>query len=428
MPHDTGVDVPQLLVLPFAILLLCIAALPLAAGHWWEHNRNKGIVAGVLSLPVVIWLVANDPSHLGHTGAEYISFIVLLGALFTISGGLFLDGDLKATPRVNVGFLALGAVLANVIGTTGASMLLIRPVLQTNSQREKVVHTVVFFIFLVSNVGGCLTPLGDPPLFMGYMRGVPFTWTLSLWPEWLGVVGALLLIYFVWDTLAVRSESAAALRLDLESYQPLRLMGGGNLLLLLGVVLAVALVPNPAVRDSILVALSIVSVRFTPAEVHERNGFGWGPIVEVAVLFAGIFITMVPALLYLESHGASLGVDTPREFFWATGVLSSFLDNAPTYLTFASTAAGLEAVNHPGVTAQDLSTLLATPDGPAMLRAISLGAVFMGANSYIGNGPNFMVKAIADGKGVKTPSFFGYMAYSVGILVPLFVIVSVVAF
>ncbi len=428
MPTEHGVEVPQLLVLPFAILLLCIAALPLAVGHWWEHNKNKGLVAGALSLPVIAWLLVNDPAHLGHTAAEYVSFIVLLGSLFTISGGLFLNGDLKATPLVNVGFLALGAVLANFIGTTGASMLLIRPLLRTNSERERVVHTVVFFIFIVSNVGGCLTPLGDPPLFMGYMRGVPFMWTLSLWPEWLGVVCALLTIYFVWDSIEVRKETAAALRMDLESYEPLRLMGGGNLLLLLGVVLAVALVPVAIVRDGILVALSLASLKLTPSAVHERNGFGWGPIVEVAVLFAGIFITMVPALLYLEAHGASLGVNTPREFFWASGLLSSFLDNAPTYLTFASTAAGLEAVTHPGVTAQDLSTLLATPDGPAMLRAISLGSVFMGANSYIGNGPNFMVKAIADSAGVKTPSFFGYMAYSVGILIPLFVIVSIVAF
>ena len=427
MPTAHSVEVPQLMVLPFAILLLCIAALPLAVGHWWEHNKNKGLVAGALSLPVIAWLLANDPAHLSHTAAEYVSFIVLLGSLFTISGGLFLNGDLKATPLVNVGFLALGAVLANFIGTTGASMLLIRPLLRTNSERERVVHTVVFFIFIVSNVGGCLTPLGDPPLFMGYMRGVPFTWTLSLWPEWLGVVCALLTIYFVWDSIEVRKETAAALRLDLESYEPLRLMGGGNLLLL-GVVLAVALVPTAIVRDGILIALSLASLKLTRPEVHERNGFGWGPIVEVAVLFAGIFITMVPALLYLEAHGASLGVNTPREFFWATGLLSSFLDNAPTYLTFASTAAGLEAVTHPGVTAQDLSTLLATPDGPAMLRAISLGSVFMGANSYIGNGPNFMVKAIADSAGVKTPSFFGYMAYSVGILIPLFVIVSIVAF
>lgn len=428
MPVEHSVEVPQLLALPFVVLLLCIAALPLAAGHWWEHNKNKGIVAGALSLPVVAWLLANDPAHLGHTGAEYVSFIVLLGSLFTISGGLFLDGDLKATPWVNVGFLALGAVLANFIGTTGASMLLIRPLLRTNSERERVVHTVVFFIFVVSNVGGCLTPLGDPPLFMGYMRGVPFTWTLSLWPEWLGVVSALLAIYFVWDSIEVRKETDAALRLDLESYEPLRLMGGGNMLLLLGVVLAVALVPVAIVRDGILVALSLVSLKWTPADVHERNGFGWGPIIEVAVLFAGIFITMVPALLYLEAHGASLGVNTPREFFWASGLLSSFLDNAPTYLTFASTAAGLEAITHPGVTAQDLSTLLATPDGPAMLRAISLGSVFMGANSYIGNGPNFMVKAIADSTGVKTPSFFGYMAYSVGILIPLFILVSILAF
>lgn len=422
------IDVPQLLVLPFAVLLLCVAALPLAAGHWWEHNRNKGLVAGALSLPVVVWLLANDPSHLGHTAHEYVSFIVLLGALFTISGGLFLDGDLTATPRVNTAFLAFGALLSNFIGTTGASMVLIRPLLHTNSERDRVVHTVVFFIFIVSNTGGCLTPLGDPPLFMGYMRGVPFLWTLGLWPEWLGVVGSLLLIYFIWDSWAVRHETEAALRLDRQIYEPLRLEGKVNVALLLGVVLAVALIPNAVARDAILVGLSLLSLKLTPTVVHERNAFAWGPIVEVAVLFAGIFITMVPALLYLEAHGAQLGVDTPREYFWATGLLSSFLDNAPTYLTFASAASGLAATTHPGVTASDLSTLLATPEGPTLLRAISLGAVFMGANSYIGNGPNFMVKAIADARGIKTPSFFGYMAYSVGVLIPIFLIVSIVAF
>jgi Na+/H+ antiporter NhaD/arsenite permease-like protein len=421
-------DVPLILVLPFALLLLCIAVLPLAAGHWWEHNKNKGIVATVLSLPVAAWLIQRDPGHLAHTGHEYVSFIILLGSLFTISGGLFLDGDLRATPKVNTAFLGIGAVLANFIGTTGASMVLIRPLLRTNSERKHVVHTVVFFIFVVSNTGGCLTPLGDPPLFMGYLRGVPFTWTFSLWPEWLGVVGALLAIYFVWDTRQIRKETREALRLDLERYEPLKLHGGMNVLLLLGVVAAVAFLSNPFLRDGAMVTCALASLFLTSKDVRTRNSFAWGPIIEVAVLFAGIFVTMVPALLYLEQHGGELGVDSPRKFFWAAGALSSFLDNAPTYLTFASTACGLEAATHPGVTAERLDTLLATTNGPAFLRAISLGAVFMGANTYIGNGPNFMVKAIADSSGVKMPSFFGYMLYAIGILIPIFVVVTFLAF
>ena len=424
-PH---IDVQPYLVLPFALLLLCIAVLPLAAGHWWEHNKNKGIVATILALPIAVWLIQHDPAHLGHTAHEYVSFIVLLGSLFTISGGLFLDGDLRATPKVNVAFLAIGAVLANFIGTTGASMVLIRPLLRTNSERKHVIHTVVFFIFVVSNCGGCLTPLGDPPLFMGYLRGVPFEWTLKLWPEWLGVVGALLAVYFVWDSIQIKKETPAALRLDLVRYEPLRLQGGLNIAFLVGVVAAVAFLKDPFLRDGSMVACALASIFMTSKDVRLKNSFAWGPIIEVAVLFAGIFVTMVPALMYLEAHGGELGVDTPRKFFWATGVLSSFLDNAPTYLTFTSTACGLESATHPGVSADNLRTLLDTTNGPAFLRAISLGAVFMGANTYIGNGPHFMVKAIAESTGLKMPTFFGYMLYAVAILVPILVIVSIVAF
>ncbi len=415
---------------PFAILLLCIAVLPLAAGHWWEHNKNKGIVAFILSAPVAWWIISHDPLHLAHVGHEYVSFIVLLGSLFTISGGLFLSGDLRATPKVNTAFLAIGAVLANFIGTTGASMLLIRPLLRTNSERKHVVHTVVFFIFVVSNTGGCLTPLGDPPLFMGYLRGVPFDWTFTLWPVWLGVVGALLAVYFVWDTVQIKKETREAMRLDLERYEPLKLEGGLNVLFLLGVVASVAFIPNPFLRDGAMVACAVASMVLTSKEVRTKNSFAWGPIIEVAVLFAGIFVTMVPALMYLEVHGKDLGVDTPRKFFWAAGALSSFLDNAPTYLTFASTACGMEAATHPGlnVSADNLGTLLQTTNGPAFLRAISLGAVFMGANTYIGNGPNFMVKAIADSSGVKMPSFFGYMLYAIAVLIPIFIVVTFVAF
>ena len=426
---DPAHVVPLYMVLPFALLLLSIAVLPLAAPHRWEHNRNKAIVAAVLSIPIAAWLLAKDPAHLGHTAHEYVSFIVLLGSLFTISGGLFLEGDLRATPKVNTAFLAIGALLANLIGTTGASMVLIRPLLRTNSERRHVVHTVVFFIFVVSNTGGCLTPLGDPPLFMGFLRGVPFTWTLQLWPAWLGVVGALLAIYFAWDTIQIRKESREAMRLDLERYEPLRLHGGVNVLLLLGVVAAVALLREPLFRDGAMVACALASLALTTKQVRKSNAFAWAPIAEVAILFAGIFVTMVPALMYLEANGAELGVDTQREFFWATGSLSSFLDNAPTYLTFTSTAAGLlQSQGHATVNAEHLDTLLTVPAGAGFLAAISLGAVFMGANTYIGNGPNFMVKAIADSSGVRMPSFFGYMLYAIAVLVPIFVVVTFLAF
>ncbi|MCE9634088.1 MAG: sodium:proton antiporter [Planctomycetes bacterium] len=428
---DPAHDVPLYLVLPFAILLLCIAVLPLAVGHWWEHNKNKGIVATVLSLPVAIWLLSTGLGHkLPHTAQEYVSFIVLLGSLFTISGGIFVDGDLRALPRVNTMFLALGAVLASVIGTTGASMLLIRPLLRTNSERKHVVHTVIFFIFIVSNCGGCLTPLGDPPLFLGYLHGVPFLWTLRLWPVWASVVGALLAIYFVWDTIQIKKETAAALKSDVEHLEPISVHGKLNFLLLIGVVAAAALVPEHLwfVRDGAMLALAAASMATTSKDVRAKNAFSWGPIIEVAVLFAGIFVTMIPALMYLEMHGASLGVDTPQEFFWWSGSLSSFLDNAPTYLTFSSVACGLNSTPAVPLSVDHLGPLLETPTGPAFLRAIALGSVFMGANSYIGNGPNFMVKAIADSSGVKMPSFFGYMMYSVGILIPIFIIVTFLAF
>jgi Na+/H+ antiporter NhaD/arsenite permease-like protein len=420
--------------IPFALLLLSIAVLPLFAQHWWENNRNRAIVAAALSLPVVVWLFASgNAGKLPHAIHEYVSFIALLGSLFVISGGIYVDGDLRATPKVNAAFLAIGGVLASFIGTTGASMVLIRPLLRTNSERRHVVHTVVFFIFVVSNCGGLLTPLGDPPLFMGYLRGVPFDWTLGLWKEWLGVNAALIAIYYVWDSRAIRRETPAALRLDRVRLEPIRVQGGLNFLLLLGVVASVALITAPhlaLVRDGAMVGLAVTSLLLTNRDVRRRNAFTWGPIVEVAVLFAGIFVTMIPALMYLEHHGRDLGVSTPARFFWVTGVLSSFLDNAPTYLTFTSVAASVEAGLHPGdaVDPADLRTILCYPEGHEFLRAISLGAVFMGANTYIGNGPNFMVKAIADASGVRMPTFFGYMLYSAGVLVPVLAVMSLLVF
>lgn len=406
---------PLYATLPFVLMLLAIAILPLAAPHWWESNRNKLLVSAVLGLPVLLVYLGREPAALVHTAHDYVSFVVLLGGLYAIAGGILLRGDLEATPAVNAGFLATGAALASLIGTTGASMLLIRALLQTNRERRYVTHTVVFFIFLVSNVGGMLTPLGDPPLFLGYLAGVPFRWTFRLWSYWLVMVTALLVVYLIWDTLLHRRERPAALRRDRTQVEPLRVDGGLNALGLVGVVAAVAFLPAPA-RELTIVALAALSVWRTPAAIHRANQFTAGPMVEVAVLFAGIFVTMIPALELLHRRGAELGIRTPAEFFWATGLLSSFLDNAPTYLVFLSLARSL------GLPAE----VAGVPH--QILAAISVGAVAMGANTYIGNAPNFMVKAIAQAAGVRMPSFFGYMLYSGMVLLPLFALVTVLFF
>ena len=406
---------PIYAILPFVAMLLSIAVLPLWTPHWWEPNRNKLAVSAALGLPVLVLYVFRKPGALLHMGEDYVSFIVLLAGLFVISGGVLLRGDLTATPLVNSAFLAVGAVLASAVGTTGASMLLIRPLLQTNRERTRRRHTVVFFIFLVSNVGGMLTPLGDPPLFLGYLEGVPFTWTLRLWPQWLVLSGALLVTYFVWDSIAYTREPLSALRRDRAQIEPLRLRGATNAVGLAGVILAVAFLRAP-LRESAIVLLAAVSLWRTPATVRRANGFTWHPIIEVTALFLGIFLTMIPALELLRLRGGELGVRTPAQFFWAAGALSSFLDNAPTYLAFLALGQGLgfapEVVGVPGT----------------ILAAISVGSVAMGANTYIGNAPNFMVKSIAEEAGVKMPSFVGYMLYSGAVLIPLFVVVTLLFF
>jgi len=411
----SAAPLPVYTVVPFVVMVLGIAVLPLAASHWWEPNRNKLLVSIVLGLPVLVLYVVREPSALVHMAEEYVSFIVLLAALYVISGGILMRGDLLATPLVNSAFLATGSVLASFIGTTGASMLLIRALLQTNRERTRVRHTVIFFIFLVSNIGGMLTPLGDPPLFLGYLQGVPFAWTFRLWPHWLLMVGVLLLTYFVWDTFLYTREPLAAIRRDRARIEPLRVRGALNTLGLAGVVLAVAFLGAPA-REAVMVALAAVSLWWTPREIRRANGFTSYPIVEVAVLFFGIFLTMIPALELLRLRGGELGVRAPWQFFWATGVLSSFLDNAPTYLTFLALGQGLGL-------AREVADVPHTH-----LTAISVGAVAMGANSYIGNAPNFMVKSIAEEQGVKMPSFIGYMLYSGLILLPLFAVVTLIFF
>jgi Na+/H+ antiporter NhaD/arsenite permease-like protein len=392
-------------------MLLAIAVCPLWVPHWWEPNRHKLVVAGALGLPVAALYIVREPPTLLRMGGEYVSFVTLLAGLFVIASGIRLTGDLEATPLTNTAFLAIGSVLASCLGTTGASMLLIRPLLQTNQERTRVKHTVVFFIFLVSNIGGLLTPLGDPPLFLGYLQGVPFAWTFRLWPQWLVAVATLLPTYLVWDSIHHAREPIAALRMDRAQREPIRLTGAPNGLWLLGVVAAVALLHEPW-RELVIVALAGVSFWTTPSRIHRANGFTASPILEVAVLFFGIFLTMIPALELLRTRGSELGIREPWQFFWASGIVSSFLDNAPTYLTFLALGQGLRLPDE----------VVGVPH--ATLAAISTGAVFMGANTYIGNAPNFMVKAVADEARVRMPSFFGYLAYSGLVLLPLFALMT----
>lgn len=407
--HPENPDVPLWSILPFICLLGCIALLPLKAPHWWEHNKNKGIVAGLLALPVAAWLLSHQPEALLHSMHEYVSFIALLTALFVVAGGIHLAGDLRATPRTNTVLLGVGAVLANLLGTTGASMVLIRLVLRTNSERRHTEHLPFFFILVVSNCGGLLTPMGDPPLFLGYLRGVPFTWTLQLFPFWLLAIAWLLGLFFVMDRKAYARESLADLRRDDTQVQPMRLIGWRNIPLLFAVVGAIFL--DSPLREGAMLALAAVSYLVSSRTALKENGFAFGPIIEVAVLFVGIFVTMVPALELLAGHGAELGLDKPWQYFLITGSLSSVLDNAPTYLTFLSAAQSLglepEVVGMPHL----------------YLVAISVGAVFMGANTYIGNGPNFMVKAIAETSGYRTASFGRYALTAVLTLSPVYLLV-----
>jgi Na+/H+ antiporter NhaD/arsenite permease-like protein len=418
-------DVPGWAAGPFALLLAAIAVLPLAAGHWWHPNRNKLLVSAAVGLPVAIFLLTrpHGAAHLGHAVEEYASFIVLLGALYVIAGGIVVTGDIAARPTTNTAFLAVGAALASVIGTTGASMVLIRPVLRTNRERKNTKHIPIFFIFVVSNCGGLLTPLGDPPLFLGFLKGVDFFWTLRLWPQWLFVNGLLLLAFLVWDMAAYRAEKPGDIKRDEREVFPLRVRGlklNGPLLLgVIGAVLAKKFVPVFPVCELVMVALAAISLKKTPRNNRELNKFAWTPILEVAVLFAGIFVAMVPALALLRAHGAALGVTQPWQFFWITGALSAFLDNAPTYITMGELAVvvgGLDQFNE---------LMTATP---RILSAISCGAVFLGAMTYIGNGPNFMVKALAEESGYKMPSFFGYLGYAAVILLPVFVATTLISF
>lgn len=426
-------------MIPFGLMLLAIAVGPIKAEKFWESNLNKLIVALVLAIPTAIALVLGGLGHeLYHQMMnDYVPFIILLGALFIITGGIHLEGDIQAKPWINTLFLGIGWILASVMGTTGAAMLLIRPLIATNKQRKHKVHTILFFIALVANCGGLLTPLGDPPLFMLYLRGVPFTWFLQLFPEWLFVGVVLLALYFAVDTFYYKREHSQAKEMDRLEHRALELSGKINFLYLVGVVVAVALVNEsyiPAMakedasiwmvhlRDIVLLVLTGLSLLTTSKEIrYEKNKFSWMPITEVAILFLGIFVTMTPVLEYLRVHAASLGLNEIWQFYYTTGTLSSFLDNTPTAVAFHSVALGLPAeqlASYGGEIVAGVPSML--------LKAISLGSVMFGAMTYIGNGPNFMVKAIAERRGIKMPSFFGYMIFSLGVLLPVYMLVQLI--
>jgi Na+/H+ antiporter NhaD/arsenite permease-like protein len=436
---DPHLELPVWTVLPFAGLLLAIAILPLLTPHFWERNRNRALVSALFAVPVAVYMVAVG----GEAGVqelearlhEFVSFIALLGSLFVVTGGIYVSGSLAGTPLVNTALLGMGGLLASLIGTTGASVVLIRPLLRANASRRQKAHIVVFFIFVVSNCGGLLTPLGDPPLFLGFLKGVPFEWTFRLWKEWLLVVGLLLVIFNVWDQVVLAREERERPGSQLEEamrHEPLRIRGRRNILFLAAIVLVIYASGSglgnggepwpPGVQEGLMVGVAACAFALTRPSLREANLFAWGPILEVAILFAGIFVSMSPALLLLNANAERFGIEEPWHFFWATGLLSSFLDNAPTYLTMAATACGLEGIPVEG---RYLAAYLARGEQAGLvLAAISCGAVFMGANTYIGNGPNFMVKAIAETAGVRMPSFFGYMAFSCGILLPIFGVVT----
>ena len=495
---ETERPVPPLWTsLPFIALLLCIAVLPLVprVDHWWESNFHRFIVAAILGLITLAYyafvcdfpLDLHWPAHkvidpnagaIAKAGTvfinailgEYVSFIVLLFALFSITGGIRISGDLRATPFVNSVILSIGALMASLVGTTGAAMLLIRLLLETNSERKYKVHTIVFFIFCVCNVGGCLLPIGDPPLFLGYLRGVGFLWTIHLWKEWLFVIGLLVGLFYLLDKfIFYAKESKEDLLKDEQNRTPLRIRGlFPNLFCLIGVVLAVMLLdpaqeflalfgvstgvyPPMFLREIVQLAMVVISFLFGSNSIRQENDFNFSAIVEVAALFFGIFICMQAPLQILNAKGAQLAsavdqygskikLNEPKEFFWLSGCLSSVLDNAPTYVVFFETArAASEGKLQEAQASGDLekaATIQAKLDEGAkesgvpiplqLLAAVSLGSVFMGAMTYIGNGPNFMVKAIAEQSGVKMPSFFGYMGYSCFILLPILIVMTIV--
>jgi len=447
MDHDLGTVLSAWWTIPFAGMLLSIALFPLFARHFWERHYAKVTLfwSLALALPLLALHRAAGTHHLIEVIlVDYIPFLVILWALYTVASGIFVTGTMHGTPLQNTLMIAAGTALASWVGTTGASIVMVRPLVRAIAWRKHRAHTVVFFIFLVSNVGGALTPLGDPPLFLGFLHGVPFFWTLRLFPMMLALALPLLVIYFALDSWYYRHDPPKTVYGVRER---IGLIGWQNFFFLIVIVmvvlasgtwnagtvriLGVEREVSGLIRDAALLMISMVSFRTTPEKIHRDNLFSWGPVKEVAVLFAGIFITMIPAIAILRAgdEGALSGmVDLarePRHYFWLTGGLSSFLDNAPTYLTFFNTALGSLEPGKPE--SEAVKHLLTTH--AHYLEAISCGAVFMGANTYIGNAPNFMVKSIAEHAGISMPGFFGYIVkYTIPVLMPLFLIVMFVFF
>ena len=454
--HDIGHLLSFWYIVPFAGMLLSIAIVPMINAHWWERNRWLAVVLWSLAFLIPFTIdfgleIAFD-KFLEQIVLDYLPFIVLLLGLFAVSGGIILRGSLVGTPKLNALLLLIGTVLASWIGTTGASMLLLRPVIRANQWRVKKTHVIIFFIFLVSNIGGCLTPVGDPPLFLGFLRGVPFFWTMRLFPMLLMNTVILLTVLYQLDRFYYKRELASGNLPPREGdghtvKEPLKVDGLHNLIFLAMIVGAVILsgvmagmpqfadqatgelygfhlygtvtLPyNYAVQMAIILLAAFLSWRTTKKSIRSDNHFTWEPIKEVATLFIGIFITMIPVLALLGTYGGQLGIRSPEAFFWITGGLSSFLDNAPTYLVFLTAAGALGATEGVATTVGLVAA--------KMLIAVSAGAVFMGAITYIGNAPNFMVRSIAEENKIKMPSFFGYMAWSIGILVPLFLLDMVI--
>jgi Na+/H+ antiporter NhaD/arsenite permease-like protein len=434
--HQLAQNIPLFSCIPFILMLGAIAILPISSHHFWKHNKNKLLVALILGIPTAGWLIFSGfTSNFSDTMIfDYLPFIILLGSLFIITGGIFVEGDIEAKPIVNTTFLAIGAVLASFMGTTGAAMLLIRPLLHTNKERQYRTHTVLFFIAIVANCGGLLTPLGDPPLFMMYLRGASFFWFLNLLPEWLFVNLMLLISYYFVDSGYHKMESPEALRRDKTNIKPLRIEGKLNFLWLAGVILAVAFINENVLRfininhyfkflrEIVIILMALCSLLMTPRMTRISNSFTWEPIIEVAYLFLGVFITMIPCILYLESNANQLGINSPALFYYASGTLSSFLDNTPTAMTFYSLARGLAFQGTSLMTGSIVAGI------PALfMKGISVGAVFFGAMTYIGNGPNFMVKSIAESLNVKMPHFFAYIfKFSLIVLLPLFILCQLI--
>lgn len=446
-----GDQLPLWSMIPFAGMLLSIAIFPIVKPHWWEKNMLWVALfwSFVFLVPFVFAYGMDETIYqLIHTVVlDYVPFLLLLFALYAVAGGIVLKGSLVGTPKLNTVILAIGTVLASVIGTTGAAMVLIRPLIRANEFRKRKMHTIIFFIFLVCNIGGALTPVGDPPLFMGFLRGIPFFWTtIHLMPLYLFTSVVLLVIYYIVESKKYKQDLADGCAQPEHSGEKLHIEGLHNLLfialILFAVVLSGTLAQSPAfqtadggvkglhlysyhghdlvatwpniIKDVLLLVAAFLSMKTTKKEIREFNNFNWGAIEEVAKLFIGIFITMIPALAILGARGASLGLHSEWQFFWSTGMLSGFLDNTPTYLVFLTTAAAMGA-------AEGLVTAIGVVEVPILI-AVSAGAVFMGALSYIGNAPNFMVRSIAEESNIKMPSFFGYMKWSFGILVPLFLL------